>query len=112
MNISLHIERLVLDGLPLRDGQGPVLQAALESELSRLLEQHGLAELPGGAIPQLSVAAIQLSPDAPPAHWGAQIAQSLHAGLAPARNPNRENPARGRAARPNFHTPAVRQKQN
>jgi hypothetical protein len=112
VNISLHIERLVLDGLPLRDGQGPVLQAALEAELSRLLEQHGLAGLSGGAIPQLSVAAIQLSPDALPAHWGAQIAQSLHGGLATARPPDRKALTRNRVARPNFHTPAVRQKQN
>jgi hypothetical protein len=112
MNVSLHIECLVLDGLPLRDGQGPVLQAALETELSRLLERDGLPELSGGAVPQLSAAAIQLSPGAPPAHWGAQIAQSLHASLAPARKPNSETRTRTHGARSNLHTPAVRQKQN
>jgi hypothetical protein len=112
MNISLHIERLVLDGLPLRDGHGPALQAALEAELSRLLEQHGLAELSGGAVPQLNAAAIQLSPDAPPARWGAQIAQSLHASFAPVRQPNLETRTRHHAVHSNLHTPAVRQKQN
>jgi hypothetical protein len=37
MNISVHIERLVLDGLFVSHGQRPLLQAAVEAELTRLL---------------------------------------------------------------------------
>ena len=37
MNINLHIERLILDGLPITRQQGPHVQAAVEAELTRLL---------------------------------------------------------------------------
>jgi len=36
MNISLHIERLILEGLPITSNSGPQLQAAVEAELTRL----------------------------------------------------------------------------
>ena len=38
MNIELHIEHLILDGLPLSRNQGMDVQAAIEVELTRLLE--------------------------------------------------------------------------
>jgi hypothetical protein len=37
MSISLHIERLILEGLPVASNSGPQLQAAVEAELTRLL---------------------------------------------------------------------------
>jgi hypothetical protein len=37
MNIELHIERLILNGLPYNHTQGAQLQQALEAELSQLL---------------------------------------------------------------------------
>ena len=43
MNIKLHIERLVLDGLPVTRSQGPLVQAAMEAELARLMAEGGLA---------------------------------------------------------------------
>jgi hypothetical protein len=39
--ITLHIERLVVDGLPLTPAQAARLQAALERELARLLVHDG-----------------------------------------------------------------------
>jgi hypothetical protein len=84
MNVALHIERLVLDGLPVHSGQAPEVQAALETELTRLLKEQGLAGVAGGAMPHLAVAPIQLSRDGPPGHWGRQIARTLYDGLAPA----------------------------
>jgi hypothetical protein len=39
--IRLHIERLVVDGLPLTPAQAARLQAALERELARLLVHGG-----------------------------------------------------------------------
>lgn len=92
MNINLHIEQLVLDGLPLMPGQGPAVQAALEAELSRLLAERGMGNLSGGAVPQLSVPSIQLSPAGPPAQWGRQIARTLYDGLAPAPAVSRPSP--------------------
>ena len=41
-NIHLHIERLILDGLPIERAQGPHVQAAVEAELARLLTENGL----------------------------------------------------------------------
>ncbi|MGL4611892.1 MAG: hypothetical protein ACRCYY_19810 [Trueperaceae bacterium] len=55
MNIELHIERLVLDGVPLSRVQAQHMQGMLEVELSRLLSEGGLAPqlLQGGAVPSL-----------------------------------------------------------
>ena len=82
MNVDLHIERLVLDGVPLNRRQSVALKDALECELSRLLEHRGLASVAGISVPQLPVADIQLPPGSPPVQWGRQIARSLHAGIA------------------------------
>ena len=35
-SVNLHIERLVLEGLPLGAHEGPLVQAAIEVELGRL----------------------------------------------------------------------------
>lgn len=82
-NIQLHIERLVLDGLPIDRAQAPAIQAAVEAELSRLLTIQGLsAELQaGGAVPALSANAIQLSSNTSARQLGAQIAQSIYGGM-------------------------------
>jgi hypothetical protein len=82
MNLELHIERLVLDGLPLNHRQGAILQNALERELSRLLKLHGIATPTGSAVPHLPIAAIQLSARSQPAQWGRQIARTLYTGIA------------------------------
>ncbi len=82
MNVSLHIERLVVDGLPLTTAQGPAFHAALEGELMRLLREQGLGGVTGGAQPALSIAPIALAAGSSPAQWGAKGAQGVHAGLA------------------------------
>jgi hypothetical protein len=41
--INLHIDRLVLDGLPVAGQDGPLIGAAVETELARLLERDGEA---------------------------------------------------------------------
>ncbi len=82
-HIQLHIERLVLDGLPIESGQAPHIQAAVEAELTRLLIENGLAShlQTGGAMPRLNVNAIRLTPGGSPAHIGQQIAQSVYGGM-------------------------------
>ena len=83
MNINLHIERLVLDGLPITHSQGPLVQAAVEAELARLIATDGLQVglLEGGARPYAAANAIELASDMTPARLGQQIARSVYGGL-------------------------------
>lgn len=87
MNIHLHIERLILDGLPIGAGQGALVQAAVEAELSRLLVQGGIAPSlqSDGAVPSVRAEAIQLTAQSTPAQMGQQIAHSVYAGMGEAR---------------------------
>ena len=52
MNIHVHIERLVLDGLPVAPGRGDLVREAVEAELTRLLAEGGLVPglTSGGAL--------------------------------------------------------------
>jgi len=83
MDIHLHIERLVLDGLPLERAQGAQLQLAVEAELTRLLSQQGLSAglQSGGLLPHVQASPLQLKPASTPAHLGTQIAQSVYSGI-------------------------------
>ena len=79
MNINLHIERLVLDGLPITRGDGPFVQAAVEAELTRLLTEGGLSSdfLSGGALASVRANSIHLEKESSPVALGQQIAESL-----------------------------------
>jgi hypothetical protein len=85
MEIQLHIERLILEGLPVTRAQGALVQAAVEAELTRLLAERGLSQAlqSGGAVPSLRARAIQLGPDGQLAQLGAQIGQAVYGGLGP-----------------------------
>lgn len=85
MNITLHIERLILDGIPISASQRPVLQEAVTAELTRLLAEGGLspAFLSGGAVPSLRTGNIQLSGDSQPTQLGTHVAQAVYGGLGP-----------------------------
>ena len=82
-NITLHIERLILDGVPLAHGQRPLVQAAVEAELARLLAGDGLtAQLQrGGALRNIPAGNIQLSSDGNPHALGQQIAHAVYQGI-------------------------------
>ena len=56
MNINLHIERLVLDGVNIAPDQRHLLQASVETELTRLLTDGGLSPslAQGTALPRIS----------------------------------------------------------
>lgn len=79
MNVNLHIERLILDGLSIESRDRPILQASIETELGRLFA-HG--DLPfadrGGAVPTLRANAIQLSSQSDSVQLGRQIAGSIY----------------------------------
>jgi hypothetical protein len=83
MSLNLHIERLILDGLPVPAGQGALVQAAVETELARLLADGNLESRTGGAFANLSTRPIQLPHDTNPADLGRQIARAVHRGLTP-----------------------------
>jgi hypothetical protein len=83
MNINLHIERLILDGLPIEGLQGPLVQAAVEAELSRLLSARGLhASLQSGiAVPSVRADAVSLNAGNNPKQIGQQIARAVYGGI-------------------------------
>lgn len=83
MNINLHIERLVLDSIEIAPEQRPILQAAVESELSRLLTQRGLSPhlAQGVTVPRLSAPDMQMASTSSPTELGQQIAQSFYGGI-------------------------------
>ena len=83
MNINLHIERLVLDDMPVERNHAPFIQMAVEAELMRLLAENGLgAELQsGGMLPNVRANGIHLLADNTPAALGTQIAQSIYSGI-------------------------------
>lgn len=83
MNINLHIERLVLDGVDTASGQRHLLQSAVETELSRLLIEGGLAHqlTGGGALPRINSPAIQLNGGNDPARLGRKIAGAVYGGI-------------------------------
>jgi hypothetical protein len=86
MNIKLHIDRLILEGLPVSATDGKTVRGAVESELTRLLTSGGVSEsLHAGAIPQVRANGLQYSPHAGPEQLGRQIANSLYGGIGKAK---------------------------
>ncbi len=83
MNTQVYIERLVLDGIDVPHRQRPLLQAAVEAELARLLAAGGVASglREGGALPRLQGGAIQLAEGRDPARLGQQIARAVYGGI-------------------------------
>ena len=82
MDINLHIERLVLDGINLNHHQRLQLQASVQTELARLFAAGSLSPsfMQGVAMPKLNANAIQMrGNDA--TQLGQQIAQSVYGGI-------------------------------
>jgi hypothetical protein len=83
MNINLHIERLVLDGLNIESGHGAVVKEAVEAELARLFSEGGLAPglQSGGAWSNIQPVSIALNGNENPLRLGQEIARSIYAGI-------------------------------
>ncbi len=83
MNINLHIERLILDGLSIGHGQGSFVKEALESKLGRLLATSGLNPdfQTGGAVSSVKVDGIETANVSNPTALGHQIAQAVYGGI-------------------------------
>jgi hypothetical protein len=75
--VELHIGELVLRGLPY--GQRYRVAAAVEAELTRLLEEGGLPPslAGGGTVPQVRVDDVRLAAGAKPDAVGQEIAGSI-----------------------------------
>ncbi len=84
-SISLHIDRLILDGVAIAPADRAALLAAVEAELTRLLSEGGLSDevLAGGAVPFLRGAAMTLTADRNAASLGAQLAQAVYQSVGP-----------------------------
>lgn len=83
MKINVHIERLILDGLPVTSHQGPQVQAAVERELARLLVADGLSDelRTGAAVPQVRAGGFELAKGNHPTRLGQQVARSVYGGI-------------------------------
>jgi len=83
MNVNLHIEQLILDGIDLPPHQREALAAAVQGELTRLIAVGGLSPSlqQGGAKAQVAGDRLQLSPGQPPELMGQQIARSVYGGI-------------------------------
>ncbi len=83
MNINLHIERLVLEGLPLHRSERGIVEAAVMAELTNLLTTSGTPETwqENIIVPHVNAAEMQLHQPSTPNQIGQQIAQSVYAGF-------------------------------
>jgi hypothetical protein len=88
MNIVLHIERLVLDGVSLAAADHEALKATLAAELSRLLAGGLRSDLqPNGARSSVTGGSIELTYRAGVAQLGQQLAHAVHAGIGAPQTP-------------------------
>jgi hypothetical protein len=83
MNIRLHIDRLILDGVFLSPRERPHLQAAVEKELGRLLAERGIGVgLENGvALDAVRGGAVQLPQNPSGKGLGKQVAQAVYGGI-------------------------------
>ena len=83
MSVHVHIERLIVEGLPVDSGDGTRIGAAVERELARLLKAGGLGcELRvGGSQARVRGGTVTLAARTPPTSLGVGIARAIHEGI-------------------------------
>ncbi|HKP11811.1 MAG TPA: hypothetical protein VJZ91_06855 [Blastocatellia bacterium] len=83
MNINLHIERLVLEGLPVEARHAALVREAIEAELTRLLAENGLSSglQTGGVFPRLHADAVHLDKGNLSPQIGRQIGQAVYGSI-------------------------------
>lgn len=77
--LTVHIDRLVLDGIPISALDHELLGEAVQTELARLITARGLEPAHSGALAKLGAPPIAASPDA--SSLGREIAASVYAGM-------------------------------
>jgi hypothetical protein len=91
MPIHLYIERLILDGLPVEPGDGPVVREAVAAEATRLLtdvetppaESRAPRHWRGGSLAWVRGGSVPVSTDLSPERLGHAIARATIDGLRP-----------------------------
>ena len=85
MNVNLHIEKLILDGIDLSPQERSQLDIAMRAELTRLIAAEGINSSlqGGGTYDRLAAGNVQFSPGQSPDVMGQHIAQSVYRGIAP-----------------------------
>jgi hypothetical protein len=82
MNIVLHIDRIVMDGLAVSRAQLPAVRAAMEGELARLFASAALTHFGGSrSVERVAAPAFSYDPLQRPAQIGRQVARSIHGSL-------------------------------
>ncbi len=87
--IRVHIEELVLEGIPQSDRHR--IGESLERELGRLLAGEVLPGVlrRGGAVPRIDAGSFEVAPGSKPDAVGAQIARAVYRGM---KRPARSHP--------------------
>jgi hypothetical protein len=81
--INVHIERLILDGLPVAHGERSLVKMGLEDEFAQLLSMHGLpSPFRSGDVAYLRTSNIHIASDTGPLNVGHQIAEKVYQGSA------------------------------
>ena len=83
MNVRLHIDRLVLDGIAVPEAARPELREAVERELARLIGEGGVSASfeTGTAWPAVDGGDIRIDRGASADDLGTRIAGALYGGL-------------------------------
>jgi adenosylcobinamide amidohydrolase len=79
MNIELHIDRIILDGITLTAYERTLFQAALETELTTLLSAPGISITGDIAVPDLRGGDVTWNGN--PTALGMQVAQVIYGGI-------------------------------
>lgn len=83
MNIDIHIEQLLLDGIAATPRQLADLKSSFENRLAHLLAQEGIGSRlqKGGAVNTIQTDPMGPVPNNDPSYLGEWIARSVHGGL-------------------------------
>jgi hypothetical protein len=77
MNVHLHIDRLILEGLPAEASHGELIRAAVEAELARLLAS-GRLNLSSGAFARVPAPVVQVTSQSSSTELGQQVGRALY----------------------------------
>jgi hypothetical protein len=83
VKMNVHIERMVLEGLPIKRQDGPRVQASVTAELERLIRVHGVSDQmrSAGAVPVVRADALKVDQPSSPKRLGTQIARAVYGGF-------------------------------
>jgi len=83
MNITVHIERLILDGIAVPQQHRSLVQAALEQELTRLLAKDGLSNdfQQSHVLQSVLAGVLEVKDSDEPAVLGRNIARAVYKGI-------------------------------